>query len=309
MSPHPLPHLPPFLPTAAGGSGSHPGAPGPRPDGRLDPAYLTPGTTSFADFAAAVAPGALPGVAGLHTSAALAGTVAEPAHATTIVSLVVAGGVVMAGDRRATIGNLIASRTQEKVFLADASSVVGIAGTAGLAVELVRLFQVELEHFEKIEGSALSLEGKANRLAALIRGNLGLALHGLAVVPVFAGWDGHDGRGRVFSFDVTGGRFEETDHHSVGSGAWFARGALKKLWRPDLDVDQAVRVAIEALYDAADDDAATSGPDIGRALWPTCAVVDAAGARMLTDETLAPVAADVVASRGRPELGHGGGAR
>ena len=141
----------------------------------------------------------------------------------------------MAGDRRATMGNLIAHREIEKVFPADEYCCVGIAGTAGIAVELVRLFQVELEHYEKIEGALLSLDGKANRLSAMIRGNLGLAMQGLAVVPLFAGYDLDRRAGRIFSYDVTGGRYEEHDHHSVGSGSVFARGSLKKRWRPGLD--------------------------------------------------------------------------
>ena len=153
-------------------------------------------------------------------------------HGTTIVALAFEGGIVMAGDRRATMGSMIASREIEKVFPADEYSAVGIAGTAGLAVELVRLFQLELEHYEKIEGSLLSLDGKANRLATMIRGNLGLAMQGLAVVPLFGGFDLDRRVGRIFSYDVTGGRYEEHDHHAVGSGSVFARGSLKKLWRP-----------------------------------------------------------------------------
>ena len=163
-----------------------------------------------------------------------AGAVPDAPHGTTIVALTYAGGVVMAGDRRATMGNLIAHREIEKVFAADEYSCVGIAGTAGIAIELVRLFQVELEHYEKIEGTLLSLDGKANRLASMIRGNLGMAMQGLAVVPLFAGFDLDRGIGRIFSYDVTGGRYEEHDHHSVGSGSLFARGSLKKLWRPGL---------------------------------------------------------------------------
>ena len=146
----------------------------------------------------------------------------------------------MAGDRRATMGNIIAQRDIEKVFPADEFSAVGIAGTAGLAVEMVRLFQIELEHYEKIEGTTLSMDGKANRLAALIRGNLGMAMQGLAVVPLFAGFDLDAGQGRIFSYDVTGGRYEETAFHSVGSGSLFARGALKKLYRDDLDAEGCV---------------------------------------------------------------------
>ena len=164
----------------------------------------------------------------------------EIPHGTTIVAATFAGGVVMAGDRRATMGNIIAQRDIEKVFPADEYSCVGIAGAAGLAVELVRLFQVELEHYEKIEGTTLSLDGKANRLAALIRSNLGMAMQGLAVVPLFAGYDLHAGLGRIFSYDVTGGRYEEQAFHSVGSGSVFARGSLKKLYRDDLNARECI---------------------------------------------------------------------
>ena len=218
-------------------------------------------------------------------------------HATTIVSMTYAGGVLMAGDRRATMGNIIASRHIEKVFPADMFSVLGIAGSAGIALDIMRLFQVELEHYEKIEGTLMSLDGKANRLAAMIRANLPLALQGLAVVPLFAGFDTVQRVGRLFSYDVTGGRYEEQEHHSVGSGAAFARGALKKLWKPNLDEDRAVRVAVESLYDAADDDSATGGPDVVRQLWPVVYTANSAGARRIPERELALAAAQVIDSR------------
>ncbi|NKX53950.1 proteasome subunit beta [Arthrobacter mobilis] len=261
-------------------------------------------TASFSEYLARTAPELLPGA----RSAALGGLQAPAAggpgsavpqvpHATTIVAMAFAGGVLMAGDRRATMGNVIASRHIEKVFPADQYSVLGIAGTAGLALDVTRLFQVELEHYEKIEGTLLSLEGKANRLGAMIQGNLALALQGLAVVPLFAGYDTDRRAGRLFSYDVTGGRYEELEHHSVGSGAFFARGALKKLWKPNLDEDAAVRVAVEALYDAADDDSATGGPDVVRQLWPVVYTVNAAGVRRIPDRELAAAAETVIASR------------
>ncbi len=208
-------------------------------------------------------------------------------HATTIVALTFNGGVLMGGDRRATMGNLIAHREIEKVFPADEYSCVGIAGTAGVAIEMVRLFQVELEHYEKIEGTLLSLDGKANRLATMIRGNLGLAMQGLAVVPMFAGYDLEHGHGRIFSYDVTGGRYEEHDHHCVGSGSLFARGSLKKRWRPGMAGGDAVRVVVEALDDAADDDSATGGPDGDRQIYPVVASVTADGYRRVPDDELA----------------------
>lgn len=196
-------------------------------------------------------------------------SVIDAPHGTTIVALRHSAGVVMAGDRRATTGNIIAQRDIQKVFQTDETSVVGIAGTAGLAIELVKLFQVELEHYEKIEGLPLSLNGKANRLSSLLRSNLGLAMQGLAVVPLLAGYDDSLQRGRIFSYDVTGGRYEEHDFYAVGSGSHFARGSLKKLSRVDQSEGQAIRVAIESLFDAADDDSATGGPDVNRGIFPS----------------------------------------
>ncbi len=265
------------------------------PSGRLPRAFTTPGSSSFVEFLGAHAPELLP-----SGRAALPGT--DPTgslapHGTTIVALTVDGGVVMAGDRRATMGSMIASREIEKVFPADDFSAVGIAGTAGLAVEMVRLFQLELEHYEKIEGSALSLVGKANRLSTLIRGSLPLALQGLAVVPLFAGYDLDGTVGRIFSYDVTGGRYEEHEHHSVGSGSVFARGSLKKRWRPGLDPADGVQVALEALVDAADDDSATGGPDLARQIWPVVATVTAAGYQRVPDEQLAELVTELAARR------------
>lgn len=222
------------------------------------------------------------------------------------MALSFADGVVMAGDRRATMGSMIASREIEKVFPADDFSAVGIAGTAGLAIEMVRLFQLELEHYEKIEGAGLSLDGKANRLSAILRGNLAMALQGLAVVPLFAGYDLDRRAGRLFSYDVTGGRYEEHEHHSVGSGAVFARGSLKKLWRSDLDIDAAVRVALESLVDAADDDSATGGPDLARQIWPVVATVTAAGYQRVADDALAVLVTEIAGERRRS---HGEGGR
>ena len=218
-------------------------------------------------------------------------------HGTTIVAVEFAGGVVMAGDRRATMGNLIANRDMDKVYAADEYSVVGIAGTAGVALEVVRLYQVELEHYEKIEGAIMSIEGKANRLASMIRGNLGLAMQGLSVVPIFGGFDLDERRGRIFSYDVTGGCYPERDHHSIGSGSMFARGSLKKTWRPGMGESDAVRSCLEALYDAADDDSATGGPDVGRRIWPRVAVVDVEGVRLIEDDELAGMVTDLVAAR------------
>ena len=262
-------------------------------DSRLPASYMSPGTSSFADFLGDHQPDLLPGRRAVPTGNA--GDLAP--HGTTIVAATFPGGVVMAGDRRATMGNIIAQRDIEKVFPADEYSVVGIAGTAGLAVEMVRLFQTELEHYEKIEGTTLSMDGKSNRLATLIRANLGLAMQGLAVVPLFAGYDLNADQGRIFSYDVTGGRYEETAFHSVGSGSLFARGALKKLYREDLDAEGCVTAAVQALYDAADDDSATGGPDLARRIFPVVHVITADGGRRIPDDEVAAIADRIIAAR------------
>ena len=273
--------------------------------GRLPAAYLVPGSSSFTEFVRDHAPEVLPSARRLPTTAGgLPGGGpgnGEAPHATTIVAVTFAGGVVMAGDRRATAGPTIAQRDIQKVFQTDDHSMAGIAGVAGLAVEMIRLFQVELEHFEKLEGTLMSFEGKANRLSTMIRANLGLAMQGLAVVPLFAGYDLDAGRGRIVGYDVTGGRSEERDHHTVGSGSIFARGSLKKLFRPGMTEAETVRVAVEALWDAADDDSATGGPDMLRKIWPVVGVATVEGYRRLSDAELEPVVEAVVdARRGNP---------
>src|SRR4051812_20719959 len=243
--------------------------------GKLPAAFFAPASSSFADFLGAHAPDLLPG----KRAESLANVTVDAPHGTTIVAVTHTNGVVMAGDRRATMGNVIAQRDMEKVFQADDYSCVGIAGSAGIAIELVRLFQVELEHYEKIEGTTLSLEGKANRLALLIRNNLPMAMQGLAVVPLFAGYDleADDPAkgGRIFSYDVTGGRYEEHHYHSVGPGSVFARGSLKKLYREDFTEADAILACIHALYDAADEDSATGGPDLSRRIYPVVTTVTA----------------------------------
>lgn len=218
-------------------------------------------------------------------------------HGTTIVALRYSNGVIMAGDRRATTGNIIAQRDIQKVFPADEFSVIGIAGTAGLAIELVRLFQVELEHYEKIEGVTLSVDGKANRLSSLLRSNLGLALQGLAVVPLLAGFDLHHKFGRIFSYDVTGGRYEEHDFYAVGSGSHFARGSLKKLFSLEHNEPDAVRAAVESLYDAADDDSATGGPDINRGIYPLVYRVDDQGVHEISADLVRELSQQMLAER------------
>ncbi len=254
---------------------------------------ISPGSSSFTEFLAAAAPELLP--------RSRAGQQELVPHGTTIVAAVFDGGVVMAGDRRATAGNLIAQRDIEKVFASDDYTLVGIAGTAGLAIEIVKLYKVELEHYEKIEGTELTLDGKANRLATMIRGNLGQAIQGLAVVPLFAGFDvdadDPANGGRIFSFDVAGGLYPEQFYESIGSGSLFAKGSLKKLWRPGLGRAEAIRVAVESLYDAADDDSATGGPDLTRRIFPVVMVVTAEGASRIADNELDLVVRAIVTDR------------
>ncbi len=264
------------------------------PDGRggLPAAFLTAGTSSFSDFAAMVNPTVLP-----SNRAAAPGLGDLAPHGTTIVAATFPGGVVVAGDRRATMGNMIAQRDIEKVFPADEFSIIGIAGAAGLAVEMVGLFQVELEHYEKIEGAPLSLVGKANRLATMIRQNLALALQGLVVVPLFAGWDVATEEGRIFSYDATGGRYEEHSFFSVGSGSVFARGSLKKLYRPDLEPGEATMAVIQALYDASDDDSATGGPDLTRRIYPVVMVATGDGVQRVADDQIATLVNRMMESR------------
>jgi proteasome beta subunit len=227
------------------------------------------------------------------------GTADALPHGTTIVAAVFDEGVVLASDRRATAGNLISKRDVDKVFRCDEFSAVGIAGVLAMGLEFVRLFQVELEHYEKIEGVELSLDGKANRLATLIRGNLGMAMQGLAVVPLFAGYDLETGEGRIFSYDPIGGQYPEHGFYSVGSGSVFARGALKKLYRSDLDAVGAATAAIQALYDAADDDSATGGPDTTRRIYPVIATVTEEGYRRLPEDEVSQLVHEIVDARHR----------
>ena len=263
----------------------------------LPAAYLAAGSPSFTDLLRSVAPDLLPGRRPLPPGQA--GDLAP--HATTIVAMAYADGVLMAGDRRATMGNMIAQRDIEKVSAADAYSVVGFAGTAGIGIEMIRLFQLELEHYEKIESAILTLDGKANRLASMIRGNLGAAMQGLAVLPLFAGFDldadTPTGAGRIFSYDVTGGPYEEQNFAGIGSGSLFARGSLKKLWRAGMSRGDAIRVAVEALYDAADDDSATGGPDLVRKIFPVVMLATAEGTARVPDDEIGQLAEAVVAER------------
>lgn len=259
-------------------------------------AYLAPGPSSFTDFVTTHAAHLLPG----RVPEGLAPrSMPEIVHGTTIVALIFDGGVLIAGDRRATSGNVIAQRDIEKVFITDSFSAAAIAGAAGIGVEMVRLFTVELEHYEKIEGTTLSLDGKANKLAAMVRGNLGAAMQGLAAIPLLVGYDTETGIGRIFTYDVTGHLQDETmGYHSIGSGSVFAKSALKKRHSVSADLPTAVRTAVEALYDAADDDTATGGPDLTRRIYPVVVSITAAeGALRRPEPEIAEIVAQVVAGR------------
>jgi proteasome beta subunit len=278
-------------------SGLGQGAAGGTPSG-----FLGLQTSSFTDFLASHSPGLLPGrvmpaAPGDPDPRVPSQAVRDLPHATTIVAAVCDGGVVLAGDRRATAGSMIAKRDVEKVFRSDEFSGMGYAGTGSLGIEFVRLFQVELEHYEKMEGRSLSLEGKANRLAFMVRGNLGAAMQGLVVVPLFVGYDEDGGRGRIFSYDVAGGPYEEQRFHSIGSGSLFARGAMKKLYTDGMSAGDAVLACVQALYDAADDDSATGGPDLSRRIFPVVATITADGFRKLPAAEAEQIAEQVVRER------------
>ena len=275
-------------------SGRVPGSAGSSPSG-----FMNLQTSSFADFLASHSPDLLPGrtVPGDAIQGTPGQTIRDLPHATTIVAAVCDGGVVLAGDRRATAGSMIAKRDVEKVFRSDEFSAMGYSGTGSVGIEFVRLFQVELEHYEKMEGRSLSLEGKANRLAWMVRGNLGAAMQGLVVVPLFVGYDEDSGHGRIFSYDVAGGPYEEHRFYSIGSGSLFARGAMKKFYVDNMPVRDAVLACVQALYDAADDDSATGGPDLTRRIFPVVATVTADGFSKLPDAEAEQVAQQVVQSR------------
>jgi len=257
--------------------------------------------SSFSEFLARHAPEKLPHTMIQASAISPEGAESIP-HGTTIVAVAYPGGVLLAGDRRATMGNLIATRDVQKVFVTDDYSAAGIAGTAGIAVEMIRLFTVELEHYEKIEGVPLTLDGKVSRLAGMVRSNLGAAMQGLAALPLLVGYDA-DGAaegdpGRIFSFDVAGSRHEEhAGYDAIGSGSVFARSALKKLYRGDLTAAEALAAAVEALYDAADDDSATGGPDLVRRIFPTAVRVDAGGAVEVPVGEIEEAAESVIARR------------
>ncbi|MDT7842183.1 proteasome subunit beta [Streptomyces justiciae] len=266
--------------------------------GRLGEEFFTPGTSSFTEFLTAHRPDLLPTRRPFpdHVRAAPD----RFPHGTTVLALAYRDGVLIAGDRRATMGNLIAQRDLEKVHPADDYTAVAFAGTVGLALDMVKLYQVELTHFEKIEGIPMTLNAKARRLAGMIRQNLGQAMQGLAVVPLLTGYDDsapEGERGRIFSFDVAGGLYEKQDFHAEGSGSPYARGALKKLFRRGMSRREAALAALQALYDAADDDSATGGPDINRRIFPIVSVITEDGFERLAEPETEELSREMVAQR------------
>jgi proteasome beta subunit len=269
--------------------------------------------SSFSEFLRRKAPELLP-------TASLAGAGVSPGeahpalpHGTTIVALRYPGGVVIAGDRRSTQGNMIAGRDVQKVYITDDYTAAGIAGTAALAVEFARLYAVELEHYEKLEGVPMTFAGKVNRLAIMVRGNLGAALQGFIALPLLVGYDvdapDSVAAGRIVSFDAAGGwHLEDEGYQAVGSGSLFAKASMKKLYTAVSDADSALKVAVEALYDAADDDSATGGPDLVRGIYPTAVTIDADGAKDVSEERIARLAREVIEKRSSTgEFGPGSG--
>jgi proteasome beta subunit len=271
------------------------------------------GLSSFADFLRREAPELLPARIGNTQPGGLG---SQLPHGTTIVALKHPGGVVIAGDRRSTQGNMIAGRDVQKVYITDDYTATGIAGTAAIAVEFARLYAVELEHYEKLEGVPLTFAGKVNRLAIMVRGNLAAAMQGLVALPLLAGFDIDDPdpekAGRIVSFDAAGGwNLEEEGYQSVGSGSIFAKSSIKKLFSQVTDADSALRVAVEALYDAADDDSATGGPDLVRGIFPTAVTIGADGATNVPEQRIAELAREVIERRSRADTfgsdaGHAG---
>ncbi len=256
--------------------------------------------SSFSEFLRREAPELLPTTA---VSGTMSAGDALP-HGTTIVALRYPGGVLIAGDRRSTQGNMIAGRDVQKVYITDDYTATGIAGTAAIAVEFARLYAVELEHYEKVEGVPLTFRGKVNRLSTMVRGNLGAALQGFIALPLLVGYDLDDpdsrAAGRIVSFDAAGGwNIEEEGYQSVGSGSIFAKSSIKKLYSNVTDADSALSAAVEALYDAADDDSATGGPDLVRGIFPTAVTIEADGAAEVSEERISRLAREVIEARSR----------
>jgi proteasome beta subunit len=267
-------------------------------EGRWRSLFNDYSNSSFMELLRRESPHLVPGLSPTPTAAGF-----EPVHGTTVLSVRFRDGVIMAGDRQATAGYQVASRRIEKIFKSDELSGVGIAGAAGPAMEMAKLFQTELEHYEKVEGENLSLEGKANRLSQMIRMNLPAAMQGLVVVPIFAGFDEKAGTGRLFKYDITGGRYEETNYDAQGSGSKDARDSLKKLWQRDMNRDDALRVTLEALIDAADEDVGTGGPDLVRGIFPSVKTITRSGFGDVPDDEVKRVCEAILTERARTGSG------
>jgi proteasome beta subunit len=220
-------------------------------------------------------------------------------YATTVLALKFQGGVVIAGDRRATEGFQIADRRIEKVFKIDHYSAMAIAGAAGPCIEMAKLFQTELEHYEKLEGVQLSCEGKANKLGQMVKANLPMVFQGLVIMPLYVGYDLRRQEGRIFKYDITGGRYEESEYHAIGSGGKDARNTIREHYRPGLPEEEALRVGLLALFNAADEDVGTGGPDLIRGIYPTAKTASAAGIVDVTDERIRAVYDAMMADRTR----------
>lgn len=261
--------------------------------------------SSFFDYLVQHRPDLTPATRWLNAPAAKfleegrGGQVAPVAHGTTVLALKYQKGVVIAGDRRATEGFQIAGRRIDKVFKIDAYSAMAIAGTAGPCIEMAKLFQTELEHYEKLEGIQLSCEGKANKLGQMVKANLPMVFQGLIVVPIYVGYDIRREEGRIFKYDITGGRYEESEYHSIGSGGKDARNTMREHFRKNLSEDEALRLALLALYNAAEEDVGTGGPDLVRGIYPTCKLVSAGGIMDIDDQRISQVYAALIEGRGK----------
>ena len=225
-----------------------------------------------------------------------AGSMSVP-HATTVLAIKYQLGVVIAGDRRATEGFQIAERRIEKVFKIDEYSAMAIAGAAGPCIEMAKLFQVELEHYEKLEGVQLSCEGKANKLGQMVKANLPMVFQGLVVMPLYVGYDLKRAEGRIFKYDLAGGRYEESDYHAIGSGGKDARNTMREHFKKGMTQGETLKLALLALYNAADDDVGTGGPDLVRGIYPTAKVVNATGISDMTEEEIQNVYVEMIAGR------------
>jgi proteasome beta subunit len=267
-------------------------------EGRWRSLFNDYSNSSFVELLRRESPHLVPGLGPTPTA-----EVFQPVHGTTVLSVRYRDGVIMAGDRQATAGYQVASRRIEKIFKSDELSGVGIAGAAGPAMEMAKLFQTELEHYEKVEGENLSLEGKANRLSQMIRMNLPAAMQGLVVVPIFAGFDEKAGTGRLFKYDITGGRYEETNFDAQGSGSKDARDSLKKLWKREMSRDDALRVSLEALIDAADEDVGTGGPDLVRGIFPSVKTITRSGFGDVPDDEVKRLCEAILSERARTGSG------